>query len=110
MPTDALTGAHAIAEEIAARDNNNLYMTSRYFADNQKYRAFCALYAVMRVVDDHIDAIPSRADLSPRERRAEHLIVERWEAAVQACYAGHVEGVVRAAGRTLGELLQSDAS
>ena len=85
---DPLTISYAAAEAIAARDQNNLYLVSRYFADSEKYRAFCALYAVMRLVDDRIDGLPSRIQLSPEERAFEHGVVKFWERAVEACRAG----------------------
>lgn len=84
----SLSGPWALAESIAARDLNNLYRTSCYFADGERYRAFCALYAVMRVVDDRIDAIPSRSALSAAERAREHGAVAAWEEAVAARLAG----------------------
>ena len=83
-----LAACYAVAEAIAAKDQNNLYLVSRYFADPEKYRAFCALYAVMRLVDDRIDAIPSRTELLPEARAFEHRVVEFWERAVEACRAG----------------------
>ncbi len=84
----SLADAYAVAERIAARDQNNLYLVSRYFANPEKYRSFCALYAVMRLVDDRIDDIPSRLTLTPEERAFEHGVVEFWEQAVEACRAG----------------------
>ncbi len=80
-----LSGAAAVAEAIAARDNNNLYRTSCFLRDEQRYRTFCAYYAVMRVVDDRVDSLPSRAALSPDERAAEYRILENWRRAVAAC-------------------------
>lgn len=85
---EPLAASYAVAEAIAAKDQNNLYLVSRYFADPEKYRAFCALYAVMRLVDDRIDAIPSRTELAPEARAFEHGVVEFWERAVEACRAG----------------------
>lgn len=76
-----------MAEEIAAADRNNLYISSRFFTDPEKYSAFCAFYAVMRVVDDRIDDLPSRTGLSAEDRRAEHDVVRAWEEGVAACYA-----------------------
>jgi phytoene synthase len=82
----SLSGELAAAEAIAARDLNNLYRTSCYFADRERYSAFCALYAVMRLVDDRIDAIPARAALSQAERATEHAVVDAWKSAVAACF------------------------
>lgn len=78
----SLEGIYATAEAIAARDLNNLYLTSCYFVDRERYRAFCSLYAVMRVVDDRIDDIPSRSELSREERLTEHRVVDAWRDAL----------------------------
>lgn len=83
-----LSGVDAVAESIAARDANNLYRTSCFFQDPARYRSFCAQYAIMRVVDDRIDALPARMVLSSREIAAEHDIVAAWRSAVEAVYAG----------------------
>jgi phytoene/squalene synthetase len=84
------SNAHAIAEAIASRDQNNLYRASSYFEDREKYRAFCAYYALMRVVDDRIDGLHTRLRLSDQERRAEHEVVSAWDAGVRICYQGGV--------------------
>ena len=86
-PPETVSGAHSVAEEIAAADLNNLYISSCFFKDPEKYSAFCAFYAVMRVVDDRIDDLPSRTGLSAEDRRAEHDVVRAWEEGVAACYA-----------------------
>lgn len=77
---------YEVAEAIASRDHSNLYLTSSFFADRDKYRAFCAYYAVMRVVDDRIDALPARETLSDEERRIEHGVLSAWCEGVRACY------------------------
>ena len=79
MNPGSLSGRFATAEAIAAKDLNNLYLTSCYFEDRERYKAFCALYAVMRVVDDRIDSIPSRSRLSAAERQVEHDVVDGWQ-------------------------------
>jgi len=79
--------AFAAAEAIASRDCNNLYLTSSFFADGEKYRAFCAFYAVMRVVDDRIDGLPSRGLLSNAQRLTEQGVLSAWSKGVEACYA-----------------------
>lgn len=83
-----LTDVDAVAEAIAARDANNLYRTSCFFQDPARYRSFCAQYAIMRVVDDRIDALPARVSLTPPEVAAEHDVVEAWRSAVEAVYEG----------------------
>ncbi len=87
-PPQALVDAYSSAETIAARDLNNLYLTSCYFADRQRYWAFCAMYSVMRVVDDRIDAIPSRSDLDTDQRQREHAVVDAWAAALEGAQRG----------------------
>jgi phytoene/squalene synthetase len=72
----------------ASRDHNNLYLTSCFFRDTERYRAFCAFYALMRVVDDRIDNLPDRAMLTESDRRREHLVVSAWEEGVLGCYGG----------------------
>ena len=79
----SLAGAGAVAESIAAKDLNNLYRTSCFFADADRYQAFCGLYAVMRLVDDRIDS-QLAGGLDPegvgRERRA----LDAWDRLVAA--------------------------
>ncbi|MDH3207550.1 MAG: squalene/phytoene synthase family protein [Gemmatimonadota bacterium] len=82
--------ARAVSEAIASKDLNNLFRTSCLFRNRARYWAFCAYYSVMRVVDDRIDNLPSRAGLSPQARRAEHEVVSAWESAVARCYADEV--------------------
>lgn len=82
-----MSRVQSAAEAIASKDNNNLYLTSRFFADPERYRAFCAYYALMRVVDDRIDDIPDRAQLSDDDRRWEHEVVTAWEESILDCYA-----------------------
>lgn len=84
----ALEGPHAAAENIASRDRSNLYLTSCFLADRERYKAFCAYYALMRIVDDRIDDLPDRAGLSDRDRAREHEVVSAWDAALRHCHQG----------------------
>ncbi len=84
----SLSGLYAIAEEIAAKDLNNLYRTSCFFIDPNRYRSFCAMYAVMRIVDDRIDEILAGDDVSDEELVREHEILEAWHRCVSSCLSG----------------------
>jgi len=85
---ERLTGPYAAAEAIAARDHNNLYLTSCFLRDPERYKAFCAFYALMRIVDDRIDDIPDRVLLPQQSRVREHEVVSAWERSVLSCYEG----------------------
>jgi len=78
------TRAHEVTEAIASRDRNNLYVTSSFFRDPIKYRAFCAYYALMRVVDDRIDNLPSPSSRCAELRKRELDVVAAWERVVRS--------------------------
>jgi phytoene/squalene synthetase len=83
----SLEDAYRAAERIASRGLNNLYRTSCYFEDPERYTAFCAFYAVMRLVDDRVD--DSLADRrSSADRGAVHDAVDAWHDAVKAACEG----------------------
>ncbi|MCP3957324.1 MAG: squalene/phytoene synthase family protein [bacterium] len=110
QPHGPLTGPWGAAERIAAKDLNNLYLTSCFFADPERYRAFCALYAVMRVVDDRIDDIPSRQELGAADREREHSIVRAWHEALEHARNASrptAEEIVRCANPEASELIHA---
>ena len=78
----------ALAEAIAAKDLNNLYLTSCYFADPAKYSAFCSLYALMRVIDDRVDEL--QQDPAAFDVAGEHDVLRAWEEALFAAAGGTV--------------------
>lgn len=84
----SLRGDDAVAESIAARDRNNLYYTSCYFREEERYRAFCASYAIMRIVDDRVDRFLSKAYVSAENRAREFSVVEAWHEVISAYFAG----------------------
>lgn len=84
----SLQGADAVAETVAAKDLNNLYRTSCFFADAERYRVFCALYSVMRIVDDRVDDVLARKGVGAEERAQERDILEAWHRIVTACLEG----------------------
>lgn len=47
--------SYELSEEMARRRLPHLYRVARLFPDPERYRAFCALYASMRWVDDQVD-------------------------------------------------------
>jgi len=84
----SLQGVDAVVESVAAKDLNNLYRTSCFFSDAERYRAFCALYAVMRVVDDRVDEVLARKGVGAEERAQERDILEAWHRIVTVCLEG----------------------
>jgi phytoene synthase len=84
--TPATDAPLPVAEAIAAKDLNNLYLTSCYFADPARYAAFCSLYALMRVIDDRVDELPQ--DPARFDIAAEHEVLRSWEEALFAAAAG----------------------
>jgi phytoene/squalene synthetase len=88
MHTAFLAEPYATAKAIASRDQNNLYLTSCFFRDLERYRAFCAYYALMRVVDDRVDDLPHRSGLSDQDRTLEHEVLSAWETGVVECFNG----------------------
>lgn len=93
MSSDAVSSATrsrppapALAEAIAAKDLNNLYLTSCFFADPARYDAFCSLYALMRVIDDRVDDLPQ--DPGSFDAAAEHDVLRSWEEALFAAAGG----------------------
>jgi phytoene synthase len=82
------TRAHEVTEAIASRDRNNLYVTSSFFRDPIKYKAFCAYYAIMRVVDDRIDNFPSPSSRCAEVRKRELGVVAAWERVVRSSCRG----------------------
>lgn len=83
-----LEGSYAAAEAIASRDRNNLYLTSCFFQEPAKYKAFCVFYALMRVVDDRVDGLLDRVALSERDRCREREVVSAWDEAVTEALLG----------------------
>jgi len=84
----SLRGDYGIAESIAARDRNNLYRASCYFREEERYRAFCASYAIMRIVDDRVDGFLSKPYASGEDRARALSVVEAWHQVISACLAG----------------------
>lgn len=81
-----LSGADGVAESIASKDLNNLYRTSCYLRDKDRYRAFCAMYAVMRVIDDRVDQfLAQQRGTSPAPQVLDE--VAGWHVAVRSCFS-----------------------
>lgn len=83
-----LDASYELAESIASRDHNNLYLASRFFVDPQRYTAFCVYYAIMRVVDDRVDDLSARRPVPTDELESVEREVAAWRGAVRRTYAG----------------------
>lgn len=83
-----LDRAYRVAEAIASRDLNNLYLASLFFAEPVRYRAFSVFYAVMRRVDDRVDDLAARGGGSPAEHARVADEVRWWRRALGEIYAG----------------------
>lgn len=77
-----------VTERIVSRDHNNLYITSSFFRDQNKYRAFCAYYAVMRVVNDRIDNLTPLDKRNLDRKKSELSVVDAWEQVAISCHRG----------------------
>ena len=84
--TPVIAAPTPLAEAIAAKDLNNLYLTSCYFVDPARYAAFCSLYALMRVIDDRVDELPQ--DPARFNVAGEHAVLRSWEEALFAAAGG----------------------
>lgn len=92
MPTEQLTadleGAYGLCDRVARRDKPHLHAAAQYFAYPETRRAFAATYASMRLIDDFVDNIPNRAELSDRTRRVAAETIGKWLQLVRDAQAG----------------------
>lgn len=84
----SLRGVDGVAEAVAARDLNHLYRTSCYFSERSRYTAFCTMYAIMRVVDDRVDAARVDPAFTSDSLRRESRVVDAWARVVDSSLAG----------------------
>ena len=85
----SLSGADAIAEAVAAKGKSNLYRTSCYFKDRERYRSCCALYAVLRLVSDRVKTFLVGGDDCSGELCQEFIVVQAWRRVIAALATGH---------------------
>jgi len=88
MPVELRDDDFEAAHALAAKDRSNLYLTSQFLTEPERYRAFCAMYALMRVIDDAIDNVIDKDRLDAAGRAELHADLDRWQARIEAAYAG----------------------
>lgn len=86
--TTSLDAAYAECERLAGRDKPHLYAAARLFERPEVRRAFVATYASMRLIDDAVDGIPHRAQLTEDRRQIELERVDTWLGMVKASHKG----------------------
>lgn len=82
------TRANYVAEKIASKDNNNLYIASSFFRDPIKYKTFCSYYSVMRIVDDRVDNLPLLVNRDKKLIDRELKVIDAWEQVIILCHRG----------------------
>jgi phytoene synthase len=84
----SLESGYSYCENIARQKNPFLFYVSRFFRDKNKFKAFCSSYASMRILDDFVDGISNRNNLSKVERNFCLNEIDRWEAQISYCHTG----------------------
>jgi len=84
----SLESGYSYCENIAKQKNPFLYYVSRFFKDKNKFKAFCSSYASMRIVDDFIDGISNRNNLSKDEMKFYLNEIDRCETQISDCHTG----------------------
>lgn len=74
--------------QITEKDRSNLYLTSQFLVDTERYQAFLAMYAVMRVIDDSVDEVEDKAQLDAAQRHHLHQALVDWQRRIESAYAG----------------------
>jgi phytoene synthase len=77
-----------VAQEVTAKDRSNLYLTSQFLRERERYQAFVAMYAVMRVIDDAVDDVLDKHLLPAPARAQLHAALAGWQARIRAAYQG----------------------
>lgn len=85
----ALDSALRTCEEIAARGRSNLYVVSQFLGDRRRYESFIAMYSVMRVIDDLVDAVPNVETLDRKKRDRLEGELKQWWNRIEDAYAGN---------------------
>jgi phytoene synthase len=74
-------------EKITSQNRSSLYFVSQFMKDRCRYEAFLAMYSVMRVIDDFVDAIPNPQLVTPTELRHLEKELEQWRCRIEKAYA-----------------------
>ena len=88
---DELQAALEACEKITSRNRSSLHYVSQFMSDRCRYEAFLAMYSVMRVIDDFVDAIPNPQVVTPAELRRLEGKLEQWGCRIQKAYTGKPE-------------------
>lgn len=79
--------AYRYCTEMAGRGIPNLYLAARFFEAPEIFKAFCAAYASMRIIDDVVDGLPDRESLSVEQKQQALEKIQLWLSDVHAAFS-----------------------
>lgn len=71
---------------ITAKDRSSLYVISQFLEDEERYRAFVGMYAIMRLIDDAVDDVEDKQLMGRQEKRELQGLIDDWQCRIERAY------------------------